>query len=266
MCQLELEPTERFHKRYLLCHGQISLLPLKHLVWLFFDDNDQVPSLVARSFIGFAMECVFVLVWDTFVDLDFDDLSLFEDFAAFTLVAFVAGGDRLTLAVALIAHGLLLHDHWTHSLYAHDHTTALTLATSVHLAASLSIAVCADSITLDSDLTQLSIVNVFIGHLQLEPDIIAFLRGRSRVSSTRSTRQQIEYVRSPLWLRPHALINPLLAKSVIDLALLWICQNFSCMTHLRKLLRITAFIRMMFHCQPPELLLDCVTGIILIAL
>jgi len=72
-------------------------------VWLFHADYHYITSLSTRVLISFAVESVLIFVWCALIDIDLNDLLLFNDLFAIACLALVGFVDNFTLTSAIIA-------------------------------------------------------------------------------------------------------------------------------------------------------------------
>lgn len=131
-----------------LAHGQVGLLALENFM-LFFDDcDDEVASCISWPLIALAMEIVSMLVWSSFVYLDFNDFTLFKH--AFRVHV-------LPCPLAFITRSALLYHHtWAHLPDLVHYTTTAAFRAGNHLGAFAAILL--NSISLDCDFGGFAIV------------------------------------------------------------------------------------------------------------
>lgn len=196
-------------------------------MWLLLHTYYQVACLVSRCLVCFAHEAILMIVGHSLVNLDFNNFPFLYHLVPATCLALVLRVDCFALSPALIAVALGLHDHWPHALHLDHHTLALALAAAAHLAAALPIAVRADPIALNGNFSCLSVVHFLKCCFELERRIVAFFRLWSRVPATTSPLEKIKNVAMALWLRPHALIDPLNSVPIVHLSLLFISEHLS---------------------------------------
>lgn len=105
------------------------------------------------------MEVILVLIRSSLVDLNFNHLSFLNNSLGFAGLTCELRVNDFALATASVAGAALLHHHArAHLPDAVDYPAPAAITAGCNLGASLSIAVCADSVALDGYLSGLAII------------------------------------------------------------------------------------------------------------
>lgn len=161
-------------------------------MWLLINNNDHISSLNTWCFVTLTMQSILTLMRRTLINADVKNLRFFANFltiASFTLVFFI---NNLTLTSAFVTGTSTLSVH-TRSNHLHfsDHTTALTLATRLYgtFFTTFSIALLADSFSIDLDLSIFTFVNLFKGTFKRVYNRLGLLGARLLLATSSHTSE-----------------------------------------------------------------------------
>lgn len=160
----KVNTCQSLEQRNFFLDKQVGTLALKHLVRLLLDNYDDVASLDTRELVGFAVECILLAVRCAFVNFRVDNFFFFYYFLAIAGLALVFVVNDFAFASAVVAGTLGLRVHaWSELLHARYNAAAFTcgaLLDSAFFAAD-TLARCANTFAIDSDLGCFAIVDLF---------------------------------------------------------------------------------------------------------
>lgn len=245
----KVDSSEGFKKSNFFLNEQISSLTLESLVRHFFNNNDDITGLGARVFISFSVEYVVIAIRRTLIDFSFNNFLLFADLLSIANFTFILLIDDFSLSTAFITRSLRLRVHARTELdHLGDHTTSLASSTLLDSAffTSKTIATSADSLTVNSNLGLLSIVNFFKSDLEGVLDRLSFLRSTSfRLASATTSTHHIEDISHTSATHAAFTSSSLESTFIIQVTLLRIRENLVSLLNFLELFFIATTIGMM---------------------
>lgn len=235
---------------------EIVLSALEAGVRLLVDDDDDVAWNGVGCLVGLFLESDLLAIFHTLVDSDFEDLTLLVDLLAVALLAAVLGVDDLTLTLALGTSLLHLLNHGTE--LTEDDLDTLTVASATCLDSTLlttsTIALLAENVLLKSKLGDLTSVELFKRDLDTVNEILALARTtRASTSTTEETATSATEELGEEILGVHATAHSstfeaLFAKSVIEVTLVCVGEDFVCCSDGLELFGITTLVWVLLQC------------------
>ena len=230
-----------------------------------FDDNDDITWLLIRVLVSFTMECVFGTVGCTLINRHVDNLLLLLgllSIANFALVGFI---DDLTFASAVITRALRLRVHAGSKLRHTSHDTASaagrTLLDSAFFA-TFATTCLTDSVSVDSNLGRLAIVNLFESTFQWVHDGLALLWSAGTWTTTAHAAEHL--AEDVISAAAASFFETFLAILVISFSLLTIGEHLVGLLNFLELFFVTTAVRMVLPRQLEVSLFDRVEVCILV--
>src|SRR6266404_238578 len=149
MPNCELSTPKRHEKVNLDIDDEVIVIALEPIVWLFFDDNDDIPRNHPRSLVTLAGEDDRLASLHAFVNMDLEHLLLRNHLARVAVLALIAMVDNLASSGTFITRLLQLLDHGTHLTQRNAHATTLARPAwpDSTLLAALAVALWTDYVT-----------------------------------------------------------------------------------------------------------------------
>ena len=241
----DVPSSKRGNKIDLDAVEQIVTLALESLVWLLLDLENDVTWLNTWLLVALTTELDLVAGLNTSVDVNVKHLSLDAGLLSVTLLAAVLVADGLALSVTVWADSLKTLNHRSHLAHHGLHTLTITASALLDstLLSTSAIALGADDGLLQSELGDLSLVDIFQGDLH---DVVngasfwwaAWLSAAESTKWSTATAEELGeeilsvHATSHSWA---AVLESSLAILVVDLTLLCIGKNLVCVRDLLEL-------------------------------
>lgn len=242
----DVSSSKRGNKVDLDAVEQIVTLALESLMWLLLDLENDITWLDTRLLVTLATKLNLMAGLNASVDVNVEHLSLDAGLLSVTLLAAVLLADLLSLSVTVWADSLETLDHWSHLAHHGLHALAITASALLDstLLSTSAVALGADDGLLQSELGDLSLIDIFQGDLH---DVVngASLRWAAWLSAAESAKWSTAtaeelgeeilsvHATSHSWA---AVLESGLTILVVDLAFLCIGKNLVCVGDLLELL------------------------------
>lgn len=250
-----LESDQRFVEADLQRHGDISLLALESLVFLFFNGYYNVTSLVVRLLVGHSGESLFFIIRHSLVQVDLDNFLLANDFLSLAIFALFAFGDDGPFSLAAVAVVGGLGDHaWTQLHDASHDATALALVAGCGPFAALAVARLAQPLSLYAQLLGFADEDL----LQSDGQVLSLVFRPAALLAllASSAGEHVEDVAHATAARNSALHHGFLSAHILQFALLRIREHIVSLTELLEKIFISALVWVVLHCQFSESFLN----------
>lgn len=167
MLNVDSSTGQRSHQLNLALVQKVVLLASEAVMGLLLDLENNVTSLDARGLVTLTTELNLGATPHTTVDVNVENLAVDNGLLSVALLAAILVLDRLALSVTVRADGLETLDHRTHLSHHRLHAVAITASAALDstLLAATALALGADDGTLESQLRDLSAVDILEGDL-----------------------------------------------------------------------------------------------------
>mmetsp|Transcript_31117 Transcript_31117/g.89981 ORF Transcript_31117/g.89981 Transcript_31117/m.89981 type:complete len:321 (+) Transcript_31117:386-1348(+) len=198
--------TKSLVQRNILHQKQIGTLSLEHVVFLFLDDEMDVPRFTAWHFVSHTTESNLLVVVSTLFNVNLDNLAL------------VLGLGGISLSLASAACSLHLSEHARAYLTNfHNHTLSVTRGTF--------FGVPNNDLSVNGKLDSLAIVKVLQRDLDRMLNARA-LSGSGSSSTTTATEEHAKQIFTTSRIRSSILLDTLKTVLIVELTFLGVTQNF----------------------------------------
>ena len=206
---------------------EISALSLELFVWLLLDNDYDVSGLGSWELISLTMERVLAVVWCSLVDLSVEDFLLLNDLLAFARLTLVCLIDDLTLTATVVARTLRLRVHaWTELSHSGDDAASTARRALLHSAffTTSSLTFGTDALSVHSNLGSFAVVDFLECALEWVHHRLALLGSGGTALATASEHRREEVM--GVTAAAATLLDAILTILVVQLALLFVAENF----------------------------------------